>query len=355
MSEQRATTTLESGRQAGQPILSVRGLQTRIWTNRGIVRAVDGVSFDIYPGQVMGLVGESGSGKSMTALSIMRLVPDPPGRIVAGQVLLDGVDLLTLSEKEMEKFRGHKLAIAFQNPMSSLFNPTMKLGPQVMEAMEVHLGLDRGEARRRMIELFRTVGISVPERRIEQYPFEFSGGMRQRAMIALALSCGPRLLIADEPTTALDVTIQAEIVGLVKRLAHEMNMAVLWITHDLGIVAGLCDHIAVMYAGTIIEMAPRRRLFAEPLHPYTVGLMGSMPSLDGEQRRLFAIPGLPPDLARLPPGCPFYPRCPYHSDICLEEMPPLEEHASDHRAACWHTDKVRQRDTQAAAFEGRVS
>jgi oligopeptide transport system ATP-binding protein len=323
-----------------QPVLSVRDLRTHIWTKRGLIRAVEGVSFDIHAGEVLGLVGESGSGKSMTALSIMRLVPDPPGKTVGGQVLLDGRDLLHLSEAEMQALRGHRLAMVFQNPMSSL-NPTMKLGRQIMEAMEVHLGISRARARERTIELFRIVGIPHAQRRLEQYPFEFSGGMRQRAMTAMALSCQPRLLIADEPTTALDVTIQAEIVGFVERLAREMNMAVLWITHDLGIVAGLCDRVAVMYAGQIIELSPRRVLFGQALHPYTLGLLGSVPSLEGQQsRRLTAIPGVPPDLARLPPGCPFYPRCTFHSERCLAEMPPLREHKSNHLAACWHVNDV---------------
>jgi oligopeptide transport system ATP-binding protein len=324
-----------------QPVLSVRGLKTHLWTKRGIIRAVDDVSFEIQPGEVLGLVGESGSGKSMTALSIMQLVPNPPGKIVGGEVLLQGRDLLKLDEAQMQKMRGQELAMVFQNPLSAL-NPTMKVGPQIMEAIEVHRGLSRGAARARTIELFRTVGIPLAERRIEQYPFEFSGGMRQRAMIAMALACEPKLLIADEPTTALDVTIQAEIVNFVKRLARETNMAVLWITHDLGIVAGLCQRVAVMYAGRIMELSPRRSLFGEPLHPYTLGLMGSVPSLERqEDRHLRAIPGTPPDLARLPAGCPFYPRCSYHVERCLDEEPPLREFSPEHFAACWQIEDVR--------------
>ena len=332
------------------PVLEVRGLRTHLWTKRGVIRAVDDVSLEIHAGEVVGLVGESGSGKSMTALSIMRLVPEPPGKIVGGSVLLQGRDLLTLGEGQMQKIRGHQAAMVFQNPMSSL-NPTMKIGPQIMESMEVHLGIGRTEARARTIELFQTVGIPHARTRIDQYPHEFSGGMRQRAMIALALSCRPRLLIADEPTTALDVTIQAEIVNFVKRLARDMHMAVLWITHDLGIVAGLCNRVAVMYAGRIVELSPRRPLFTRPLHPYTHGLLGSVPSLERQaSRRLAAIPGAPPDLARLPAGCPFYPRCAYHVDGCLEEAPPLREWEPEHRAACYRVDDVRAQ-RQAPAVE----
>jgi oligopeptide/dipeptide ABC transporter ATP-binding protein len=336
------------------PVLVVRGLQTHLTTARGVIRAVDDVSFAIRPGEVLGLVGESGSGKSMTALSIMRLVPNPPARIIGGEVMLEGRNLLALSEAEMQKVRGHQVAMVFQDPMSSL-NPTMKVGAQIMEAMEVHLGLGRAAARQRAIALFRTVGIPLAEKRIDQYAFEFSGGMRQRAMIALALSCEPKLLIADEPTTALDVTIQAEIVSLVKQLARERNMGVLWITHDLGIVAGLCHRVAVMYAGRLVELAGRRDLFTEPRHPYTLGLLGSVPGLERhDDRHLTAIPGSPPDLARLPPGCPFYPRCAYHTDRCLAEMPLLRDAAPGHAVACWQADAtVKERD-RSSSVDGQA-
>jgi oligopeptide/dipeptide ABC transporter ATP-binding protein len=336
------------------PVLAVRGLKTHLWTKRGVIRAVDDVSFAIRPGEVLGLVGESGSGKTMTALSIMRLVPNPPARIIGGEVMLKGRNLLALSDAEMQKVRGHQVAMVFQDPMSSL-NPTMKVGAQIMEAMEVHLGLTRASARQRAIELFRTVGIPLAEKRIDQYAFEFSGGMRQRAMIALALSCEPKLLIADEPTTALDVTIQAEIVSLVRQLARERNLGVLWITHDLGIVAGLCHRVAVMYAGRLVELALRRDLFIEPRHPYTLGLLGSVPSLERhEDRHLTAIPGNPPDLARLPPGCPFYPRCAYHTDRCLEEMPLLREDTPGHAVACWQTEAIAQERDRSSRVDGPV-
>ena len=295
------------------PLLSVRNLQTRFATDRGTVRAVNGVSFDLEEGEVLGLVGESGSGKSVTALSIMRLVPEPPGQVTADAITLDGTDLLRLSEAEAREIRGSRMAMIFQDPMRSL-NPVLTIGRQLTEVLRRHQKLGGAAARKRAIELLETVGIPMAETRLGAYPHQFSGGMRQRVMIAIALSCNPRLLIADEATTALDVTIQAQIIDLVKRLTRERGTSVIWISHDLGVVAGLCDRVNVMYAGTVVESGPIRDLFHRPSHGYTLGLMGSTPRVDGQgptksARRLTPIEGMPPNLIDPIPLCPFLPRC----------------------------------------------
>lgn len=316
-------------------LLEVQDLHTRFDTPDGTVRAVDGVTFKVRRGEAIGLVGESGSGKSVTALSILGLIPRPPGRIERGAILFENRDLIGISATEMRRIRARHIAMVFQDPMTSL-NPILTIGRQLTEAMETHLGLGAGDARQRAIELLEHVGIPSADQRLGQYPHQFSGGMRQRVMIAMAISCNPQLLIADEPTTALDVTVQAQIVDLVKRLRRELNMAIVWITHDLGIVAGLCDRVIVMYAGRIVEDAPVKRLFANPAHPYTRGLLASIPRLDGRHKsRLQAITGLPPDLIRPIQGCAFAPRCPYAQEICRQRPPELRPVGPEHTAACW--------------------
>ena len=304
------------------PLLAVRGLQTEFRTDSGAFRAVDGVSFDIASGGTVGLVGESGCGKSVTALSILRLVT-PPGRVAGGEILYRGKDLLSLDEREMRAIRGNQISMIFQEPMTSL-NPVMTAGAQVAEAVRLHQKKSRGEATAATIEMFRLVGIPAPEERIKAYPHQLSGGMRQRVMIAMALACRPDLLIADEPTTALDVTIQAQILDLLGRLQRELGMAVLLITHDLGVVAETCDDVMVMYAGRIVEHAPVRTLFATPRHPYTVGLLRSVPRLGEPTDKLQEIPGTVPAPGALPPGCKFQDRCPRVADKCRLDEPPLE-------------------------------
>ncbi len=323
-------------------LLEVRNLTTHFLTAAGVVRAVDGVSWDIREGETVALVGESGCGKSVSALSVMRLVPVPAGRIVGGQVLFKGRDLLTLSEEEMRRIRGREIAMIFQEPMTSL-NPVLTVGRQLTEGLEVHLGLSPTAARRRAVELLAMVGIPDPERRLAQYPHQFSGGMRQRMMIAMALACGPSLILADEPTTALDVTIQAQILELLKDLSRRLGVAMLIITHNLGVVARYADRVNVMYAGRIIERGTARELYRNPRHPYTLGLLRSVPRLDEPRReRLAPIEGQPPDLTRLPPGCAFAPRCGFRVERCLNEAPPLEAVDADgHLAACWEAARVR--------------
>jgi oligopeptide transport system ATP-binding protein len=317
-----------------EPILQVRDLRTEFRTDDGVVRAVDGVSFDVEAGRTLGIVGESGSGKSVTNLSMLRLIPNPPGRITGGTVRFDGVDLLSLPESDLRRIRGKRIAMIFQDPMTSL-NPYLRIGTQLGEVLELHERCRRAEARRRSIEMLERVGIPDAPRRIDRYPHEFSGGMRQRAMIAMALLCKPQVLIADEPTTALDVTIQAQILELVRAMRDELGMALILITHDLGVVAGTADEVAVMYAGRIVEHAPARQLFANPCHPYTLGLLRSIPRLDRESERLTPIPGRPPDLVRLPPGCPFAPRCGFVVERCRSERPDLMPVEPRHAAACW--------------------
>ena len=316
-------------------LLEVTGLKTQFFTQDGVVKAVDGVSFHVNEGETLGIVGESGCGKSVSVLSVMRLIPQPPGKIVDGEVMFEGVDLLHVSDNEIRKGRGNQIAMIFQDPMTSL-NPVLTIGRQIGEALELHMGMNKEESRKRSAQLLEMVGIPEAEDRLDDYPHQFSGGMRQRAMIAMALACNPQLLIADEPTTALDVTIQAQIVELVKRLRDEIGMAIIWITHDLGVVAGLADRMMVMYAGHAVEEAPVKEVYADPRHPYTIGLLGSLPRLDEiREDKLQSIEGLPPDLIDLPPGCPFEPRCVYAIEKCRMETPKLEPVAPRHRIACW--------------------
>jgi oligopeptide transport system ATP-binding protein len=314
-------------------VLEVSDLRTHFQTEDGTVKAVDGISFNLKRGETLGIVGESGSGKSVTNLSIIRLIPSPPGEIVSGSVMFGGQDLLKLSEPELRKIRGGRISMVFQDPMSSL-NPFMKISRQLMEATELHLGHSKREAREHAIKMLETVGISEAHERIDSYPHEFSGGMRQRVMIAMALSCKPELLIADEPTTALDVTIQAQILELMKTLKRVTGTSVILVSHDLGVVAGMTNQLVVMYAGKVFEQAPTRELFARPGNPYTKGLLRSVPDPTDEQGKLYQIPGQPPDVAHLPPGCPFAPRCDRAEDICRSEFPPFVPLTADHFSLC---------------------
>ena len=322
---------------AARPLLEVKGLHTSFRTRDGLVRAVDGIDFHVDRGEIMGLVGESGCGKSVTSLSIMQLV-SKPGRIEAGEILFDGHDLLKLRPDEMRKIRGERISMIFQQPTSSL-NPVWDVGRQIAEVLELHRGMKHGPARRRAAELLRMVGISDPERRLKNFPHEMSGGMAQRVMIAMALACEPELLIADEPTTALDVTIQAQILDLIRNLRRETGTAVILITHDLGVVAEMCDRVAVMYAGEIVEHADVLELFAKPRHPYTRGLIGSIPILGRLREALEVIPGNVPNLIDLPQGCRFAPRCASRlaegNDIALEAHPELRQIAEGHDVRCW--------------------
>jgi oligopeptide transport system ATP-binding protein len=316
-------------------LLEVKDLRTQFFTQDGVVHAVNGISYTLDEGETLGIVGESGCGKSVGVMSLIRLIPMPPGRVVGGEVWFDGRNLLTLDDDEIRQVRGNRIAMIFQDPMTSL-NPVLTIGRQISEALELHLDMDKHQARQRAQELLELVGIPGAEGRLDDYPHQFSGGMRQRVMIAMGLSCKPKLLIADEPTTALDVTIQAQIVDLVKKLRDEIGMAIIWITHDLGVVAGLADRMIVMYAGFIVEEASVKELYANPRHPYTLGLLGSLPRLDEDRpERLRSIDGLPPDLIDLPPGCPFYARCAWRVERCLHENPPLEALGPQHRLACW--------------------
>jgi oligopeptide transport system ATP-binding protein len=320
---------------ADRPLLEVKNLKTYFYTPDGVVKAVNGVSYTLDDGESIGLVGESGCGKTVSALSLMRLIPTPPGRIVEGEVIFEGRDLLKLSDENIRRVRGNDIAMIFQDPMTSL-NPVLTIGRQISEALELHKSMNRSQARERTIELLELVGIPSARSRVDDYPHQFSGGMRQRVMIAMALSCDPKILLADEPTTALDVTIQAQILDLIRRLRSEMGMAVVLITHDLGVVAGIADKINVMYSGYIVESAPSTELFANPRHPYTLGLLRSIPRIDEPRReKLIPIEGLPPDLIDAPPGCPFQPRCVYAVDRCREENPSLEPVSRGHMIACW--------------------
>ncbi len=320
----------------GEYLLEVQDLKTYFKVRAGRVRAVDGVSFGVKPGEKVGVVGESGCGKSVTALSIMRLLPQPAGEIAGGSILFDDQDLLDLSEKEMRRVRGGKIGMIFQDPLTCL-NPTMTVGKQIGEALRIHLKLDKDEAQKRAISLLEQVGIPAAAERVDSYPHQFSGGMRQRVMIAIALACNPKLLIADEPTTALDVTVQAQILELISGVCSEFGTAVIIITHDLGVVAGMTDRVVVMYAGKIMETAPTDEIFANPRHPYTLGLLASVPRLDEKRHsQLKTIEGAPPNLIKPPTGCPFMPRCAFARAIC-RTMPPLDLVAgkSDHLKACW--------------------
>jgi oligopeptide/dipeptide ABC transporter ATP-binding protein len=333
------------GASPAKPLLEIDNLQTHFFTAGGVVRAVDGVSWGVRTGETLGVVGESGCGKSVTALSILRLVADPPGRIVGGAIRFEGVNLLELDESEMEAIRGNHISMIFQEPMTSL-NPLMTIGRQISEAIALHRGLSRRDALDQAIEMLRRVHIPEPERRVEAYPHQLSGGMRQRAMIAMALSCNPKLLIADEPTTALDVTIQAQILDLMRELQDTLGTAVVLITHDMGVVAENADRVVVMYAGRKVEEASADDLFERPGHPYTKGLLGSLPNLevvartDARRARLNEIKGMVPSLANLPEGCSFAPRCGFATSECRAQFPPLEQHRPGHWVACWHADRL---------------
>jgi peptide/nickel transport system ATP-binding protein len=318
------------------PLLEIKGLKTHFFTRKGVVKAVDGVDLSMGEGETLGLVGESGCGKSMTALSIMRLVPEPMGRIVEGSIFFDGKDLVKMTEPEMRKIRGNRISMVFQEPMTSL-NPVLKVGFQLAEAIQLHQDVSTREAWKRSVEMLRLVGIPSPESRVKEYPHQMSGGMRQRVMIAMALSCRPKLMIADEPTTALDVTIQAQILALIHNLKEKVGSSILLITHNLGVVAEVAQSVGVMYAGHIVEYADVIRLFKDPKHPYTVGLFQSIPKKRGRGRRekLQAIPGLVPDLLGLPSGCKFQDRCSRVASRCREEGPPLIELEEGHQVRCW--------------------
>jgi oligopeptide/dipeptide ABC transporter ATP-binding protein len=321
-------------------LLDVQGLETEFKTPDGIVHAVNGVSFSLKEGETLAVVGESGCGKSVTMLSMLRLIPSPPGRTTAGTAMFRGEDLLKMSDDGIRSVRGAQIAMIFQDPMTSL-NPVLTIGRQLIEPLELHMGMNKQQANARAAELLEKVGIPNAKDRLNDYPHQFSGGMRQRVMIAMALACNPQILIADEPTTALDVTIQAQIVELVKLLRDQIGMAIIWITHDLGIVAGLAERVMVMYGGYIIEEALVKELYANPQHPYTLGLLGSLPRLDDfEYHRLISIEGLPPVLYQKPISCPFAPRCKYTIERCLNENPILETVAPDHRVACWVDPKT---------------
>jgi len=330
------------------PLLQVRDLKTHFFTDDGVVKAVDGISYDVQPGEIVGLVGESGCGKTVSALSILRLIPDPPGKIVGGEIIFEGDDLLKANEKEIRHIRGNRIAMIFQEPMTSL-NPVLTIGRQITESLELHLKMDRRSANKRAIELMEMVGIPEAKARIADYPHQFSGGMRQRAMIAMALSCNPKLLLADEPTTALDVTIQAQILELLTRLTRELGTAVVIITHNLGVVARYADRVSVMYAGKIVESAVARELYGNPHHPYTLGLLKSVPRLDqARKERLEPIEGFPPDLIHMPQGCAFRPRCKFAVQKCEDEEPPLLQVAGEHYSACWEWPRVGQAARSAA-------
>jgi peptide/nickel transport system ATP-binding protein len=340
------TTAAPQTARPNAPLLTVEGLQTSFFTRRGTVKAVDGVDFSLWPGETLAIVGESGCGKSVTALSLMRLVPDPPGRIVGGKVTLAGTDLLALDEEAMRGVRGKDVAMIFQEPMTSL-NPVLTIGSQIAEVLLLHERLGRAEARNKAIEMLRLVRIPEPEQRAKSYPHQLSGGMRQRAMIAMALACNPKVLVADEPTTALDVTIQAQILTIILELQRKLGTAVILITHDLGVVAETAQRVIVMYAGRKVEEAAVDDLFAHPQHPYTRGLMASIPRLavmlgEGERapERLQEIPGMVPALSDLPAGCVFAPRCPHAEDRCRAAFPAYEEKRPGHWAACWRSREI---------------
>ena len=321
------------------PLLRLEDLRTHFFTDDGVVRAVDGVSFEVREGETLAVVGESGSGKSVTSLSILRLVPEPPGRIVGGSIRFKGRELLKLPLAEMRAIRGKEISMIFQEPMTSL-NPVYTCGEQIMEALVLHEKLDRKAARARTIEMLKLVGISSPEQRVDEYPHQMSGGMRQRVMIAMALACKPSMLIADEPTTALDVTIQAQILELLKHLQDVLGMAVLLITHDLGVVAETADRVAVMYAGQVVEYCDVNAAFKRTLHPYTAGLLDALPRLGVKQESLRVIPGNVPDPPRFPSGCRFHPRCPVAQQRCRESEPPVLTFDGDHQARCWRADEI---------------
>ncbi|HKV46434.1 MAG TPA: ABC transporter ATP-binding protein [bacterium] len=334
------------------PLLSVRNLKTYFYTDEGVVRAVDGLSYDLQRGETLGIVGESGCGKSVHALSVMRLIPTPPGKIVDGQIFFEGRDLLKLSDEEMRKIRGNRIAMVFQEPMTSL-NPVLTIGEQIAEAVMLHQRLDKRAAWDRAAEMLDRVKIPLARQRVKDYPHQFSGGMRQRVMIAMALSCNPSVLLADEPTTALDVTIQAQIIELMRELQHDFGTSIIMITHNLGVVAEMCDNVVVMYAGRPVEHTDIKRTFKEPKHPYTWGLLHSVPKLYVRQERLVPIEGQPPSLIDLPPGCSFAPRCPFAMEVCVQVDPPDLTVSPGHTAKCWlYSDKATEKEKEAAAAAG---
>lgn len=320
-------------------LLEVRDLRTYFYTDDGVVKAVDGVEFEVKAGETIGIVGESGCGKSITAMSILRLIQSPPGKIVSGEILFEGEDLTKVSEKRIREIRGNSISMIFQEPMTSL-NPVFTAGYQIEEILKLHQNLDEKEAREKAIEMIRMVGIPNPERIADEYPHQLSGGMRQRIMIAMALACRPKMLIADEPTTALDVTIQAQILDLMNELKEKLNTSIMLITHDLGVIAEMADHVIVMYSGKVVEDAPTIELFENPKHPYTIGLMSSIPSLAKEGQRLETIPGVVPNPLYLPKGCYFHPRCKYATKKCREIQPELVEIAPGHKSACLRAQEV---------------
>jgi len=333
-------------------LLEIRDLKTYFYTMEGVVKAVDGVSYEVEEGETLGLVGESGCGKSVSALSLMRLIPDPPGKTISGEVIFDGEDILKIDMDDMRHIRGAKMSMIFQEPMTSL-NPVLTVERQITETLQLHKGMGRGEARRAAMDLLVKVGIPDPERRIKQYPHQFSGGMRQRVMIAMALSCDPRLIIADEPTTALDVTIQAQILELMKGLSKESGVALIVITHNLGVVARYADRVNIMYAGKIIERGSARDIYGNPRHPYTVGLLKSVPRLDQPRRaKLDPIEGQPPDLVNLPAGCSFRQRCRWAIDKCATETPPLMLTGTGHWSACWRAEDLGPAAVDALTARG---
>lgn len=322
-------------------MLSVRDLKTYFFTRKGVVKAVDGVSFDLHKKEALGIVGESGSGKSMTCFSIMRLVPDPPGKIVAGEAFLKGQDLLKLSASEMRKIRGSGISMSFQDPMTYL-NPVIRVGDQIAEAILLHNDVDKKKAWDIAVNAMKLTEINNPEKRAHDYPHQLSGGMRQRILISMALACDPDVLIADEPTTALDVIVQKEILNLLKSLRNELSTGMIIVSHDLGVVAEVCDRVAVMYAGNIVEIATTKELFEDALHPYTIGLMESIPRADRGKQRLLTIPGTVPDLINPPSGCKFHPRCPYVAAECRTQLPPLEK-AGDRKVRCIHWAEIQKK------------
>ena len=323
------------------PILDVNDLVVEFETQDGVVKAVNGISYTLHERETIGIVGESGSGKSVGVMSLLQLIPQPPGKIVSGSAILKGKDLLKLSQEEIRAVRGRDISMIFQDPMTSL-NPVLRIERQMTEALELHLKLNRSDAKERALEMLKMVGIPGAEARINDYPHQFSGGMRQRVMIAMALVCHPDILVADEPTTALDVTIQAQIIRLVKRLRDELGMAIIWISHDLGVVAGIAEKVLVMYSGYIVERAPVDSLYYDPAHPYTIGLLRSLPRVDQKRSDLlFSIEGMPPELTDLSAGCPFAPRCSFVEERCLVERPELEPVGEDHYVACWFTEKTQ--------------
>ncbi|MGP1565165.1 MAG: ABC transporter ATP-binding protein [Treponema sp.] len=330
-----------NSQKTNEKILEVKNLQAHFRTDAGIVKAVDGVSFDLYKGEMLAIVGESGSGKSVTNLAIMNLIPNPPGKIVGGEVIFNGQDILKMDKKAIRQIRGNKISMIFQDPMTSL-NPFLKISTQMIETIRLHQGLSKKDARERAIEMLKMVGIPAAEKRIDCYPHQFSGGMRQRVMIAMGLSCDPEVLIADEPTSALDVTIQAQILDLIGDLSARLGTAVIMITHSLGLVAGMCDSVCVMYAGRVVEQGGVDELFSNPVHPYTRGLIKSVPRMDKKNEgRLFSISGQPPNVIDLPPCCPFYPRCSEALPQCRSKYPSSYDFSPTHRASCWLCEKNR--------------